>query len=356
MLKSHSFLLGLLLVAGGCSTGLLERAPDWRETPANDAVEIEHVSEGPQVAAAATALNVPSVRPPFNSDTWVSLNRWSQDNNLGQWHPVDPASPRAFALNTTNGELIVQPRSTLAHWNGTELRLGFEPQLIEDQPFVHVLDLNKNIKPLLRDFAVTTRTNRVIVIDAGHGGANGGTTSIEGVKEKEFTLDWALRLEPLLAANGWQVFLTRTNDTDISLSNRVAFAEEHQADLFISLHFNSAAPSREQSGLETFCLTPTGMRSTLVREFEDNTTLTFPNNAFDAENLQYGLLLHRALLKCGFADRGVRRARFPGVLRGQKRPAILIEGGFLSNPHEAENIANPDFRQKMAQAIADALK
>ena len=93
-----------------------------------------------------------------------------------------------------------------------------------------------------------------------------GTSSVLGYRyEKEFTLDWARRLGALLATNGWRVFLTRTSDVDLSLSNRVAFAEAHKAGVFLSLHFNSAAPNDQQAGLETYCLTPTGMPSTVTR-------------------------------------------------------------------------------------------
>ena len=136
----------------------------------------------------------------------------------------------------------------------------------------------------------------------------------------------------------------------------MAIAEQHNADLFLSLHFNSAFPDREQAGLETYCLTPTGMPSNLTRGFKDNAALTFPNNRFDTENLQYAVQLHRALLDVnGHADRGVRRARFLGVLQGQNRPAVLVEGGYLSNPREARQIADPAYRQKMAEALARAL-
>jgi N-acetylmuramoyl-L-alanine amidase len=84
--------------------------------------------------------------------------------------------------------------------------------------------------------------------------------------------------------------------------------------------------------------------------------MEFPNNAFDAQNLQLALRLHRTLLAVnGNLDRGIRRARFLGVLRGQQRPAILIEGGYLSNPKEASMIARPAYRQKLAEAIAVAL-
>ena len=196
------------------------------------------------------------------------------------------------------------------------------------------------------------------MIDPGHGGINGGTICVlDQQPEKKFTLDCALRLKPLLEAEGWRVFLTRTNDIDLSLSNRVLFAEQHHADLFVSLHFNSAAPDHRQNGLETYCLTPVGLPSTLTRGNPDILTQAFPNNDFDEENLQLAVHLQNAVLKAtGEEDRGVRRARFMGVLHGQHRPAVLIEGGFLSNPREAERIESAGFRQKFAEAIAAALR
>src|SRR5690349_17523989 len=98
------------------------------------------------------------------------------------------------------------------------------------------------------------------------------------------------------------------------------------------------------------------MPSSLRRGFEDDSTHTFPNNAYDAQNLQYAVRLHRALLKVnGSVDRGVRRARFLSVLRGQNRPAVLLEGGYLSNPKEARLIADPAHRQKLAEAVAKVL-
>jgi N-acetylmuramoyl-L-alanine amidase len=136
----------------------------------------------------------------------------------------------------------------------------------------------------------------------------------------------------------------------------VLFAKERKADLFLSLHFNSAAPNETEAGLETYCLTPAGMPSTVTRGFVDDAALQFPNNAFDAQNLLLACRVHRALLEVnGHSDRGLRRARFPGVLRGQDRPAILIEAGYLSNRREARLIADPNYRQKLAEAVARAL-
>ena len=175
--------------------------------------------------------------------------------------------------------------------------------------------------------------------------------------EKEFTLDWAKRLKPLLESEGWTVFLTRTNDTFLTNSDRVVFADSHHANLFISLHFNSSAPDEKPHGLATFCLTPMGMPSTLTRGFADPWMEHLANNAFDAQNLQLAMRIQTGLLPAtGMDDRGVQRARFMEVLRGQNRPAILIEAGYLSNPQEAENIESAEYRQKLAEAVAAALK
>lgn len=320
---------------------------------------MEHVSEAPAIAPPPESPSPAIVRTNFNyPESWVPLERWSQEKNVGALLPLSPAPNRSFMLTAPGGEMTLYVHSLMAKWAGAEFRLGFEPQMIGNQLFVHALDLKKNIEPLLQNFVPLTRTNRLIVVDPGHGGVNAGTRSvIDGSNEKEFTLDWARRLVPLLSTNGWQVLLTRTNDVDVPLTERVAFAEEHKADLFISLHFNAAENKGEQAGLETICLTPAGMHSTFTRGYEDNPALVFANNSFDTENLQYAMRLHRMILKeCGLADRGVRRARFLGVLRGQNRPAILLEGGYLSNPNEARKIAEPEFRQKLAEAVARALE
>jgi N-acetylmuramoyl-L-alanine amidase len=297
-------------------------------------------------------------RAPQAKETWVSLNRWCKSRGLAPPALLAMAPLPSFALKTPGGSLILRVGSRVAWWEGLDLRLGYAPQLVDGQPFVHALDLEKNILPLLGSTPLSClHSNPVIVIDPGHGGENAGTKSVLGSRyEKEFTLDWARRLQRLLVTNGWQVFLTRSNDSDLALSNRVAFAQARQAGLFLSLHFNSAAPDEGEAGLETYVLTPTGMPSTVTRGFSDDPALTFPNNAFDAQNLQLAVRIHREVLAVnGHQDRGLRRARFPGVLRNQQRPAVLVEGGYLSNPREARLIATPAYREKLAVAVARAL-
>jgi N-acetylmuramoyl-L-alanine amidase len=81
------------------------------------------------------------------------------------------------------------------------------------------------------------------------------------------------------------------------------------------------------------------------------------SNDFDAQNLQLAVKLQGALVHAiGMEDRGVRHVRYIEVLRGQKCPAVLIEGGYLSNPAEAKLIESGDYRQKLAEAVAAALK
>jgi N-acetylmuramoyl-L-alanine amidase len=298
----------------------------------------------------------PTVAYSVPTDNWVALDRWTRDNRLnGLTNLSIPGAP-AYGLNSATGKFVVRPGSVLASWNGLELRLGFEPQLISGQPYMHRLDIEKNLIPLLVGRASTPPGQRVIVVDAGHGGAETGTSSAEGNLEKDYTLDWALRLAGLLRSNGWTVVLTRTNDVQLSLQDRIAIADRHQADLFVSLHFN-AALQPYHAGIETYCVTPMGMPSNLTRGYEDNAALVFPNNLFDAQNLQLALNIHHSMLTATKGrDRGIRRARFMTVLRGQNRPAVLLEGGYLSNPDEARLIDSEEYRQTLARAVAQALE
>jgi N-acetylmuramoyl-L-alanine amidase len=287
----------------------------------------------------------------------VLLERWCADCRFGAPRRISGEPDPAFAFTLTNGTMTIRIGSEVATWRGMDFHLGFAPRMIDGQPFVHAMDIRKNIMPLLED-PVRLGANRVIVIDPGHGGTDTGTTSVlNGHFEKEYVLDLARRLQALLVAQGWTVFLTHTSDVAMALPDRVAFAEQHKAALFVSLHFNSSFPDQHESGLETYCLTPQGMHSTETRGFADIPALNFPNNRFDTENMQFAACVQRELLKVnGHMDRGVKRARFLGVLRGQNRPAFLVEGGFLSNPAEARKIADPAYREKIAEAIARALQ
>ena len=109
--------------------------------------------------------------------------------------------------------------------------------------------------------------------------------------------------------------------------------------------------------METYCFTPTGMPSTVTRGYSDPWSEKILSNNFDAQNLQLAVKVQGTVVHAiGMEDRGVRHVRYIEVLRGQNRPAILIEGGYLSNSSEAAKIENPAYREKLAKAVADALK
>jgi N-acetylmuramoyl-L-alanine amidase len=393
-------LCGVLALLAGCATSNESAPPDWSATnqvaqaenpasfkPIPPAVQtnlpplaktnlapaiktnlppVAKTNPAPVVKTNGLAVantNLPSASNAFKPQvpavyTWTSLKRWTAAAKIDSPKLLTKSPLVTYMVSSPKGVMVLAIGIREASWNGVTLHLGFAPEIIDGEVYVHGLDLQKSLEPFLCDPPTVFGTNRVVVIDPGHGGINAGTLGIGDRRpEKEFTLDWARRLQPLLEQEGWQVVLTRTNDVDIALSNRVNLAESRRADLFISLHFNSAAPDPRPVGLATFCLTPTGMPSTVTRGYPDILFQSFPNNNFDAQNMQIAEQLQRSLLHAtGLEDRGVNRARFIGVLRGQHRPSVLIEGGFLSNPREAKRIESPDFRQKLAEAVAAALK
>lgn len=322
-------------------------------------------STPPVIALTAPATNTPSAtgltRPSWPTNwvnAWIPLESWGKYNSLGKPARLASGLSSIYEFRTTNGVLAFKIGSRLALCNGLEFWLGYAPLVLKGLPCVHWLDAQKILQPLITPAPSPYKSERTIVLDPGHGGKDIGTKSAGfNAFEKQYTLDLALRLRSMLLTNGWKVLLTRTNDLDVSLPDRVAVADRAKADLFLSLHFNSGFPNRTLAGVETYCLTPVGLPSSLVRDYEDNLKQTFPNNAFDEQNFQIAQRLHRSVVQTVCAvDRGVRRARFMGVLRAQNRPAILIEAGYLSNPAEADKIASAEYRQKLAEAVARALE
>ena len=375
MFKTIGIIFLVAFLLAGCATTPTTLEEVYPQTPASSgtaALDWPAPGLAPKPVTPVAKTNPPAilhtnVPPPVISKpkptpvfTWTSLNRWAAEHKLAAPRLLSSTPTTTYAISSANGTMVLGIGSLGAAWNGIEINLGFDPQFIDGEIFLHGLDLQKNLEPLLCEPPISfPQTNRVIVIDPGHGGNNFGTVSVlDGRFEKEFTLDWAKRLKPLLETNGWTVFLTRTSDVYVTNSDRVVFAETHHADLFISLHFNSTSDrNKKTGGLETYCITPIGMPSTLTRGFADPWFENLPNNNFDAQNLQFAVRIHSAVLHAiGMEDRGVRRSRFDTVLRGQNRPAILVEGGYLSNPAEAKLIESVDYRQKLAEAVASALK
>jgi N-acetylmuramoyl-L-alanine amidase len=207
-----------------------------------------------------------------------------------------------------------------------------------------------------------------IVIDAGHGGHDSGTLGVDGIEEKDVVLDVALRLGKLLSDRlGAEVIYTRSDDTFVPLETRTAIANKAQADLFLSIHANSS-PDESARGVETYYLNftsdPTALDvaarenavsdqsihqlSDLVKKIALKDKIAESREfAADVEQSLYGGL-HAG--NAGLKDRGVKKAPFV-VLIGANMPSILAEISFVTNPKDAEQLMQPEYRQRVAESL-----
>jgi N-acetylmuramoyl-L-alanine amidase len=252
-------------------------------------------------------------------------------------------------LSGTNLRLQTSEGSRNLYLNGLKFVLNFPILRAESQVLISRMDLSKIVEPVLRPARMQTPPATTVVLDAGHGGTDQGAQSLFGV-EKTFSLDVVLRARELLTKAGFTVRLTRASDVYIPLELRAFFASHQPNALFVSIHFNSGI-NPEASGVETYCLAPRGVPST------NDPFLSFIDfqpalgNTCDPENIALATAMHGSLImRTGAPDRGIKRARFV-VLRDIGIPAVLIEGGFLTNPQDCARIANPTYRQLLAQSI-----
>jgi N-acetylmuramoyl-L-alanine amidase len=212
---------------------------------------------------------------------------------------------------------------------------------------------------------------QTVVIDAGHGGEPGATAEA-GITEKEITLDVALRLRRLLKDAPFRVLLTRDTDRALGLDQRVAFANENKADLFVSIHVNWMEPHTIRA-LETYYVGATDDPAILQLAKREN------------KDSRYGLSDYKKILEKIYVDarrdesralahtiqgqlfrtlraenpelenRGVKTAPF-AVLIGTEMPAILVEIACLSNEHEAELLTKESYRENIAVALERGIR
>lgn len=205
---------------------------------------------------------------------------------------------------------------------------------------------------------------RRIVIDPGHGGINEGALGFGNMYEKHLTMAVAQHLADRISAcfPDTLVVLTRTDDTDVSLQARAEIANRLNADLLLSLHFNSAT-NQEASGHETFWLADTRpvipegpLPLTMWAALADLPAQSQKRLAAASLSSMVARHLHDAIpteLPKSF-NRGIKRANFT-VLRHANVPALVIEMGFLSHVDEGRNLIVPDFQARWASAILAAL-
>ncbi len=167
----------------------------------------------------------------------------------------------------------------------------------------------------------------VVVIDPGHGGRDPGAVGIGGLQEKQVIFPISQRVAQLLEAQGIVVVMTRREDVAVDLQTRADIANRAQGNVFVSIHANAISMSRpDVNGIETYYASESGRRL--------------------AATLQASMLA-----ATGMRDRGVKQARFL-VLRQTNMPAALVEVGFVTGAQDAPRLADPAWRETMAQAIA----
>src|SRR5438477_2523881 len=213
-------------------------------------------------------------------------------------------------------------------------------------------DLAKTIEPLLRPQRVPNAGKvETIVLDPGHGGHDKGALSRYG-SEKDFALDVARTLRPLLQAKGLRVIMTREGDYFVPLEVRAQIANAARNSIFVSIHFNATNDDPNATGFEIFSFTPQGAPSTSDSTMAASFRNTQPGSSVDAQSLALSACVYHSLLgHIPEYDRGIKRARF-AVLRLTKVPAVLIEGGFLTEQGQCRLIAQKEWRAKLAHAIS----
>ncbi len=190
----------------------------------------------------------------------------------------------------------------------------------------------------------------VVVVDAGHGGEDGGCTSSDGVNEKELNLVVSRKVRDILASSGYKVIMTRDEDVMLydmyddledylgkkkmyDLKNRIKLAEENDAEIFVSIHMNKF-PRQQYCGLQVYYSDNNGSSSKLAENIRANTAAYLqPDN-----------------------DRQIKPSGSSiFVLDRLEMPAVLVECGFLSNPDETQKLCDNEYQSKLALVIATSI-
>ncbi len=209
----------------------------------------------------------------------------------------------------------------------------------------------------------------VVLLDPGHGGEETGAVGETAPKRRVMEKDLALRLAHKIRdrlRQGATVFLTRSLDRHVSLQDRAAMADKVKADLFISVHFNSS-PDHAARGFETYYLD--NNQDAAVKKVERQENITASGEDMVINQILVDLVIQQTvttsrslarevhaavktqLRPTGMSDRGIKAGLFH-VLALSKRPGLLLEAGFVSNPRELGTIKEDEFLERYATGVA----
>jgi N-acetylmuramoyl-L-alanine amidase len=309
------------------------------------------------VAFLASAIVIAQTTA-FAADDWqiikVSGNDYLSVDNISRFYGLPAGiapSGEKVQFETVKNPLEFVSGSREVVINGARSWLCF-PVIEQDGRFlVSRTDVAKTIEPLVRPHRVPNVGKvQTVVLDPGHGGHDKGQVSRYG-PEKDFALDVARKLRPLLLAKGLRVILTREGDYFVPLEIRAQIANAARDSIFVSIHFNATNDDPSATGFEIFSFTPRGAPSTSDSGVAPSALSTQPGSTVDSQSMALSACIYHSLLgHIPEFDRGIKRARF-AVLRLTKVPAVLIEGGFLTERGECKLIAQKEWRTKLAHAI-----
>jgi len=265
---------------------------------------------------------------------------------------VVPAAGDKVQTQTVKNPLEFVSGSREVIINGARSWLCF-PLIEQDGKFLMSrTDVAKTIEPLVRPHRVPNVGNvETVVLDPGHGGHDKGAVCRYG-SEKDFALDVARKLRGLLQSKGLRVIMTREGDYFVPLDVRAQIANAARDSIFVSIHFNATNDDPDATGFEIFSFTPRGAPSTSDSAVTPTSLSMQAGTVVDNQSLALSVCIYHSLLgHIPEFDRGIKRARF-AVLRLTRVPAVLIEGGFLTERGESRLIANKDWRGKLAAAIS----
>jgi len=194
---------------------------------------------------------------------------------------------------------------------------------------------------------------RRVVIDAGHGGQDSGAIR-NGILEKELTLDVAKRLERLVRAKGLTTVLTRSGDETVSLASRAEIANGQSDSVFVSIHFDEGGRAAA-TGVQTFYAARQAAPARGISSWLPFLQQVSSAAASNVESQSLAGFIQEALVARTRAfNRGTTAQQFY-VVANVYHPAVLVEGGFLSNPEDIHKITTEEYRQQLAVAITEGI-
>ncbi len=301
--------------------------------------------------APAAPRNLPYV--PLGSQSFVRLSDMARLYGLR----VSGGANGHVVLSSSYHSMIFEPDSRKMSMMDVQVWLQNPVTRVRGRWAINRLDADNTLDPILRSYLhLRNRGASVVVIDAGHGGKDGGAEApATGLVEKDANLDIARRVRALLVRADVRTLMTREDDVFLELEDRCALASRWSPDVFVSIHCNSG-PDSDAQGIETYILSKAGAASTNTRDQAPSSSYRAQRgNSHDAASAVLGFALQKRMLRdTGAEDRGLRHARF-AVLKDAPCAAALVECGFLSNRAEALKLGDPVYRDRIARSIAQGV-